>query len=101
MPKKWKNNWTSCATEELDKERDAKLLTLGNLAIIPQSLNASIRDADWQTKKTGKKNNPGLIECANGLSTLLDVLNKDEWNEDEITKRAVWLYEKAIQIWNI
>lgn len=101
MPKKWKNHWPPCATEELGKIRDARLLTLGNLAIIPQSLNASIRDADWKTKKAGKKDKPGLVLCAGGLHTLLDVLNKDEWNEDEIEKRAVWLYEKAVLIWKI
>lgn len=101
MPKKWKNHWPPCATEELGKIRDNRLLTLGNLAIIPQSLNASIRDADWKTKKAGKKDKPGLVLCAGGLHTLLDVLNKDEWNEDEIEKRAVWLYEKAVLIWKI
>ena len=100
MPKKWRNHWPPCATEELAKARDAEFLTLGNLAIIPQSLNASIRDADWQTKKAGKNEKPGLAECAGGLNTLLDVLKKDEWNEDEIAARAEWLYKKGIGLWN-
>ena len=100
MPKKWRNHWPPCATEELAKARDAELLTLGKLAIIPQSLNASIRDADWQTKKAGKNEKPGLAECAGGLNTLLDVLKKDEWNEDEIAARAEWLYKKGIGLWN-
>ena len=50
MPKKWRNHW-----ELLDNEaalnRDRALLTLGNLAIITSSLNSSIRDADWDTKR--------------------------------------------------
>ena len=54
MPKKWKNNWPQCATEKLAEERDSILLTLGNLDIITQSLNSSIRDADWETKKKEK-----------------------------------------------
>ena len=37
---------TKADTAELAKERDSCLLTLGNLAIIPQPLNASIRDAN-------------------------------------------------------
>ena len=53
MPKKWRNNWDTCATEELSRQRDSLLLTLGNLAIIPQSLNASIRDSSWEAKKVG------------------------------------------------
>ena len=101
MPKKWRNNWTGCANEDLAKERDSKLLTLGNLAIITQSLNASIRDADWTTKKTGKKNKPGLYKCAAGLNTLDDALNKTDWNEAEIEARAEWLFEEALSLWKI
>jgi hypothetical protein len=51
MPKKWRNNWKHSLNQEQAKERDQKLLTLGNLTIITQSLNASMRDADWETKK--------------------------------------------------
>lgn len=62
MPKKWRNNWGACATEDDAKKRDSLLLTLGNLAIIPQALNASIRDAAWNVKKAGKgQNKPGLL----------------------------------------
>ena len=101
MPKKWRNNWTGCANEELERIRDVKLLTLGNLAIIPQSLNASIRDSSWTTKKTGtNQNNPGLEICASGLYTLHDALQKVVWNESEIDARAEWLYEQAITLWN-
>ena len=85
----------------MEKERDSKLLTLGNLAIIPQSLNASVRDADWTTKKTGKKDKPGLKICASGLITLHDALDKSDWNEDEIKSRAKLLCDEAIKLWKI
>lgn len=102
MPKKWRNNWEPCATEEDERNRDFKLLTLGNLAIIPQALNSSIRDADWQTKRAGKgANKPGLDRCAGGLQTMIDVLQKDTWSEDDIEERAEWLYEKAKEVWKI
>ena len=78
MPKKWRNNWGSCASEDEEKKRDSILLTLGNLAIIPQALNASIRDAAWNVKKIGKgQNKPGLLLCASGLCTLHNVLQKN------------------------
>ena len=100
MPKKWRNHWPVCATEDLARQRDHILLTLGNLAIIPQSLNASIRDGDWQTKKVGKgASNPGIDICAAGLSTVYGALQKDEWNELEIADRARWLFEQAKDIW--
>lgn len=101
LPKKWRNNWPACESNELSKERDSALLTLGNLAIITQSLNASIRDSDWSTKKAGKKNKPGLNLCAAGLVTLNDTLAKSEWNESEISARAEWLYTEAAKLWKL
>lgn len=100
MPKKWRNNWAPCETEELAKERDSRLLTLGNLAIIPQPLNASIRDANWTVKKAGKgPANPGLELCASGLLTIHDVLKEAAWTEEKIDARADWLFEQAKRIW--
>ena len=102
MPKKWRNNWTPCATNDLARKRDSELLTLGNLAIITQSLNASIRDAAWDIKKAGKGNGkPGLVLCASGLRTLHDVLVKDDWNEDEISNRAEWLFDQVSLLWRL
>ena len=100
MPKKWRNNWAPCETEELAKKRDSCLLTLGNLAIIPQPLNASIRDANWTVKKAGKGTaNPGLELCASGLLTIHDVLKEAAWTEEKIDARADWLFEQAKRIW--
>ena len=102
MPKKWRNNWTPCSTEAEARQRDSMLLTLGNLAIIPQSLNASIRDSSWDAKKAGKGvNNPGLSVCAAGLTTIHDALQKDIWNEREIDLRANWLFEQARSLWDM
>ena len=101
MPKKWRNNWEPCKTEEAGKNRDSILLTLGNLAIIPQSLNTSIRDSNWQNKKAGKGNKPGLDICAAGLVTVHDALLKNEWTEADIAERARWLCEQAKTIWEL
>ena len=101
MPKKWRNNWQPCETEELARARDSKLLTLGNLAIIPLSLNASIRDADWQTKLSGKGSKPGLSMCAGGLATVHDVLKRDCWNEEAVDDRASWLFQQAKDLWTM
>lgn len=76
MPKKWRNNW-GALDDEAATRRDRKLLTLGNLAIITHSLNASIRDADWTTKKRGKGYKDGLALCAAGLATMTGVLEKE------------------------
>lgn len=102
MPKKWKNNWPPCATDDLERRRDSLLLTLGNLAIITPSLNASIRDAAWGVKKAGNgSEKPGLALCASGLCTLYDALTKTDWDESEISARTQWLFERARTIWSL
>ena len=100
MPRKWRNHWAPCASEDLARVRDQKLQTLGNFAIITQSLNTSISDADWQTKKAGKKDNPGLDQCAAGLITMENVLSENTWSESNISSRADWLWENAKQLWS-
>lgn len=98
MPKKWRNKW-GALDDEAAKRRDRKLLTLGNLAIITHSLNASIRDADWPTKKQGKGYKDGLALCAAGLATMAGALEKESWNEGDIADRAEWLADKALEVW--
>lgn len=101
MPKKWTNNWGKLSTQEEIIIRNKKLLTLGNLTIITQSLNSSIRDADWKTKKEGKGDKKGLIEYASGLETMNKYLTIQNWNEDQIDTRAKDLYTIAIRTWSI
>lgn len=102
MPKKWRNKWGLLDSEEKSKQRDSILLTLGNLAIITQPLNASIRDSKWEDKKTGKnKIDSGLNTCAAGLYTMTNVLCQNEWDENQIRDRAKWLYSQAKEMWRI
>ena len=99
MPKKWENKWDSVSTNEEKDTRDRKLKTLGNLAIITQSLNASIRDSSWPTKKAGSENKEGLKHYSGGIETLAPFLDLNDWNEVEIEKRAAFLLDKASEIW--
>lgn len=101
MPKKWRNNWDKLSSKESEINRDRKLLTLGNLTIITQSLNSSIRDSKWEDKLKGKNRKGGLIEYSVGLKTISQFLKYPEWNEKTIEERALFLYEKAKQIWKI
>lgn len=99
MPKKWENHWNNSLTQDEKINRNRALLTLGNLAIITSSLNSSIRDSDWETKKNGKGDKKGLKQYSAGLETLGDFLEEDEWNETIIQNRANFLAAKAISIW--
>lgn len=55
MPKKWENHWGKLSNEQDKLNRNRKLLTLGNLTIITASLNSSIRDGNWNVKKTERQ----------------------------------------------
>lgn len=99
MPKKWENNWSRLDTQEEKDNRNRKLLTLGNLSIITQQLNASIRDSSWSVKKSGSGNKGGLKAFSTGIEILHDFLELEDWNEGEIENRAQYLFEKAKSIW--
>jgi uncharacterized protein with ParB-like and HNH nuclease domain len=100
MPKKWVNNWGKLQNQSDIDKRDRKLLTLGNLAIITQNLNAKIRDADWEMKKNGTNNN-GLIDYSGDIETITPYLKLSNWDETTIEKRANDLHNYAINIWKI
>lgn len=99
MPKKWRNNWKFSGGDVEANLRDATLLTLGNLTIITQSLNASIRDADWATKRAGQGDKGGLQKYADGIETLSKYLNLNEWDEATIGQRAKDLSMLALDCW--
>ena len=99
MPKKWENKWSSVSTKEDKDFRNFKLKTLGNLAIITQSLNASIRDSNWPTKKRGSGKKEGLRHYSGGIETLAPYLDLPDWNEVEMQKRADFMFDNAKEIW--
>lgn len=99
MPKKWQNNWGRLKNDTQIKERDRIILTLGNLAIIPQKLNSSLSDSSWQKKLNGIGNQKGLKEYAKGLHTMKNVIKKPYWDEDFIARRSRWLCKEAKRIW--
>jgi uncharacterized protein with ParB-like and HNH nuclease domain len=99
MPKKWENNWGKLSSQEDKIKRNRKLLTLGNLTIITQALNSTIRDANWTIKLKGKADKKGLNTYSAGLETISSYLTLDDWNERTIEERAEFLYKKAKEIW--
>lgn len=91
MPKKWRNHWQMPLTKEDQENRDRVLKTIGNLTIITQPLNSSIRDSEWQVKLTGRNGKDGLIKYASGIEITSNVLNCSNWDENEIVKRTNYL----------
>ena len=94
LPKKWRKHWPGVKTKLLETERDNHLLTLGNLAIITQKLNASVSEACWTIKLER-----GLRKYAGAMDTLAGFLDRVDWDETAIYERADWLASKALGIW--
>jgi hypothetical protein len=101
MPKKWEARWPKVKTDAERITRDQKLLTLGNLTIIPSALNSSLNNADWKTKKKGDGKNRGLSTYAADIMTFSGFLSYDKWDEESIVKRAGFLAEKANEVWEV
>lgn len=98
MPKKYEKNWP--LNDGYDEEiRRMMINTLGNMAMLPQKLNSSVSNADWNTKKNGKGARKGISYFASDLVTMKGVVTCPEWNEDTIWNRAEWLANIAIKIW--
>lgn len=99
MPKNWRKNWQFSGDKDAADLRDNVLLTLGNLTIITQSLNSSIRDSDWKTKLKGKGEKGGLERFAKGIETFSGDLEREDWDEASIGQRAKYLAGHALATW--
>lgn len=99
MPKKWQANW-KLGNGVSELERNKAINCIGNMMIISDSLNSSISNADWLTKKNGTKRHKGLLKYASDLEIWNDVLSLSEWNENSIFERAAWLADQANEVWN-
>jgi uncharacterized protein with ParB-like and HNH nuclease domain len=99
MPVKWKK-WPLC--EGFDEEqREDYIKTLGNLAMITGTLNATISNSVWKDKLAGKAGHEGLKTYGIGLYTLKNALNKDSWDENTIKERAEELGKEIVKIWKM
>ena len=100
MPKKWNpTTWPISDSSQIEL-RNLKLKTLGNLALLTQSLNSSISNNSWNIKLNGNGRKKGLKEYASGLDTMTYVLSQTDWDESKIDTRADWLFDNARTIWN-
>lgn len=100
MPQKWQSKWPvpkdldELGKLEFEANRNKSIKCLGNMGIITQELNSSISNSDWQSKLA-----KGLKEKARDLLTMRDVIDKKDWNEEEIEFRSEKLSEYANDVW--
>lgn len=95
LPKKWESNWSvSGMTETMKDERHRKLKTLGNLTLVTGSLNSKMKNAAWKSKKKA-------LRDYSKLKITTEYLDKESWDETEITSRSNTLANDALKIWKV
>ena len=124
MPKSWQKKWLNVAllkkdgskylsedgkpieltSDEGQKIRKYHIESLGNMTLLSQSLNASIKNNTYEKKINGEGDKkPGYRKYTSLYITkeLVEDFDKGnvEWNEATIEKRTRDLKEIMIQIW--
>ncbi|HYM21089.1 MAG TPA: DUF262 domain-containing HNH endonuclease family protein [Candidatus Kapabacteria bacterium] len=93
LPQKWEAHWTlEKDNEEAKVKRNRTLKTIGNLTLLTKSLNSTLRNADWITKRDALKK-------YSSLKITTDYLELTDWNEATIEQRANDLYKAVVKIW--
>jgi hypothetical protein len=110
MPRSWQDSWPlpdgsrGLSWEEMGawdladpryvqtESRDRRLNNIGNLTILTQPLNSAASNGSWEMKREEI-----------GKNTLLPIniklIQELEWNEDQIDRRAEYLYNVALRVW--
>lgn len=100
MPQTWEDHWPLTSTSTLDQlerqesedVRNTKIHTFGNLTLVTGSLNPSLSNSGWETKR------PEILKFSK-LNLTRYFHDKLTWSEAEIDERGKALFEKALEIW--
>lgn len=111
LPQAWEEHWVPPAPEELDdsaaeawreewieehrEERTTALHSLGNLTLLTQPLNTSVRNGPWSTKRSS-------IDEFSAFRLNRDIVLRhgaDAWDEARIAQRGAELVDQISEIW--
>lgn len=99
MPQEWQTNWVNIGK---DKETAETLIyQIGNMTLLNGSLNASISNAKWIEKLGNEKSKKNCIKKCADLLVTREILDKKEWNAQEIGTRTENLAKEFFKIWDI
>lgn len=109
MPQTWQSHWPLAEQDKVDPEtgefnllreqnanqrRNMMINTLGNLTLITGSLNPSLSNSPWTSKR------PELLKFSKlNLTQYFHSHEAETWCEEAIEKRTVYLCNQVIQIW--
>ncbi|WP_300673996.1 MULTISPECIES: DUF262 domain-containing protein [Helicobacter] len=99
MPQSWEENWKSIAKDELHAEN--LIYQIGNMTLLKNSLNSTIKNASWKTKLEGDGSRKNCIKSCADLLITRELCDKTIWNEDAIRDRTQKLTHEFLTIWDI
>jgi uncharacterized protein with ParB-like and HNH nuclease domain len=69
----------------------------GNITILEQRLNSSVRNNVWNIKKSGLGKNKGYNVST--IATTAELMEIEQWTADVIEKRTIWFAKVALKFW--
>lgn len=107
MPQKWQENWQ--VPKEQAENRQNHINDLGNLTLLRNSLNSSVRNMDFKTKiegipKSGRQRAREGYKGNVSLKITEEIIEQYEagrtkWNEARIDERREQLAEEILTLW--
>ena len=91
MPQTWREHWPLPADSD-PEDREARINQLGNLTLTSGSLNSSLSNGTWKTKR------PALVQHSL-LALNQQVAAYKNWDEDGIKHRGGELAEQICGLW--
>lgn len=97
LPQDWSLNWPLPGEEPVEVERierDKVKNTIGNLTVLTDKLNPSVSNSAWEDKRDAIQEHTVLLLNRHLIDTW-----PEEWNEETIAERGVWLADQASDVW--
>ncbi|WP_156528224.1 HNH endonuclease family protein, partial [Helicobacter sp. CLO-3] len=99
MPQKWQEHWGDIGKN--NEKAESLIYQIGNMTLLRSKLNTALSNLDWQTKLHGDGKARNYIGKNADLLITRELLNKKEWDENEIKKRTEQFIKDFIEIWDI
>ncbi|WP_328531035.1 DUF262 domain-containing protein [Nocardioides sp. NBC_00368] len=93
LPQSWQQHW-SVEGLEAEVDRGEHVHRLGNLTLLTSSLNSTVSNGSWSTKRS-------KLDSADVFLLNRAVKHVDEWNEASIDDRTAIMAEALLSAWPV
>lgn len=97
MPQGWRTHWNGDFNEDEDAARDQIVQQLGNLTIVTQTLNSSVSNGTWWSKRERFLNSDDVLITKDALA----LVGEGEWDEEAIAERTDQMIDRILEIWPV